>query len=166
MTDDNFDPWSTPPKDKKKKPSAGSTPPPSGGNKKPEPDIEEALKNIGEQWKKLFGGSFDGGNSGGNKIKWGKVLAIVGGLWLISSSVFMLSSGEKAVILRFGEYYRTVGEGLNFKFPYPIEKKFVRSVTKVNQFEIGANEENLMVTSDENIADVKYTVLWLSLIHI
>ena len=158
MSDDNFDPWSTPPKDKKKKPG---TPPGGQGNPNPqkpgapEPDFEEALKNFGRQFKGMMG---DGHNNG-NK-NWLYVVFAIIALWLVSSSVFMLSSGEKAVILRFGEYYRTVGEGLNFKFPYPIETKFTKSVSKVNQFDVGADAENLMVTADENIADVKYTVLW------
>ena len=157
MSDDNFDPWSTPPKDKKKKPT-GSTPPGgpgSGRGREPEPDLEEALKNFGRQFKGMMG---DNGNN--NKKTWLYAFYILIALWLLSSSVFMLSSGEKAVILRFGEYYRTVGEGLNFKFPYPIEKKFVKSVTNVNKFDVGADGENLMVTADENIADVKYTVFW------
>ncbi len=157
MTDDNFDPWSTPPKDKKKKP-AGSTPP--GGNgpqrgREPEPDLEEALKNIGRQFK-----GFMGDNDGNNKKTWLYIIYGLIAFWLVTSSVFMLSAGEKSVILRFGEYHRTVSEGLNFKLPYPIEKKFTRSVSKVNQFDVGAEQENLMVTADENIADVKYTVLW------
>lgn len=159
MSDDNFDPWSTPPKDKKKKPGTGPQGPTPGG-KKPQndPELDDALKKFSQQWRGFMGG--DGGGNGINKKTWlyGFYALVI--LWLLSSSVFMLSSGEKAVILRFGEYYRTVGEGLNFKFPYPIEKSYVKSVSKVNQFDVGADAENLMVTADENIADVKYTVLW------
>lgn len=165
MSDDNFDPWSTPPKDKK--PKTGAAGKPSGGQqqKKPnpsqDPDLEDALKKFGQQWKGFMGGDSGGGNGEGiSKKTWLYGFYGLLALWLISSSVFMLSSGEKAVILRFGEYYRTVGEGLNFKFPYPIEKSEMRNVTRVNQFDVGADGENLMVTADENIADVKYTVLW------
>jgi len=154
---DDFDPWGTP-KEKKKKPAQPSG---GGGNnnnnrggKKPEPDLEQAFRKLGEQFRS-FGG---GGDDNKKFIKYAAIGVV--GLWLITTSVFMLSSGEKAVILRFGEYHRTLGEGLNFKLPYPAEKSFVKSTTKVNQFDIGANQENLMVTADENIADVKYTVLW------
>jgi membrane protease subunit HflK len=152
--DEPFDPWSpTPSKGSKKKP-AGQTPPPNNNKQQPNPeDLEKAMKELGEKWRQTFNGD-DGKN-----IK--RALLAVLAVWLFFSCVFMLTSGEKAVILRFGEYHRTADDGLNFKLPYPIEEKYVRDTARVNRLEIGSDQtDNLMVTSDENIANVKFTVQW------
>jgi membrane protease subunit HflK len=79
------------------------------------------------------------------------------------------------VVLRFGKYTRDAKPGLNYHLPYPVETVLTPKVTRVNRIDIGMRlveerrgqtirdvpEESLMLTGDENIVDVDFTVLWL-----
>ena len=83
---------------------------------------------------------------------------------------------ELGVVLRFGKYVRDAKPGLNYHLPYPIESVLMPKVTRVNRIDIGMRmvedlrrgttvrdvpEESLMLTGDENIVDVDFTVFWL-----
>jgi membrane protease subunit HflK len=88
-------------------------------------------------------------------------VAVLLAIWFIFGSMFFVASGEKAVVLRFGKYDRTVDTGLNFKFPPPFEKQYTRNVQNTTRVTIGdGSEQNLMVTGDENIVDVEFDVRW------
>ena len=65
----------------------------------------------------------------------------------------MVNEQEQAVILRFGEYHRTVGPGLHLYFP-PVEKKFQRNVTQVRSY----RQQGQMLTEDENIVEVPVAI--------
>jgi membrane protease subunit HflK len=160
---DSFDPWSAP-KEPKKKAGGGSNSNNSGGGnrKTPEQEMEDAMRKFREAKDKIFGG----GNSG-TPSNPKRMFAVIGGgllvLWLLFGSIFLVSPGEAGAVLRFGEYNRTVEEGLNFKLPYPFEQAYIRNVEKINETIIGANktnEEGLMVTGDENIVDTEFVIRW------
>ena len=87
----------------------------------------------------------------------------VGALALVlSSSIYTVQGNEQSAVLRFGDYVRTAGPGLNFKLPYPIETKITRAVTDQKEITVGTtDDESLMVTGDENIVDVQFTVLFV-----
>ena len=57
------------------------------------------------------------------------------------------------MILRFGEYHRTVGPGLHLYFP-PVESKFQRNVTQVRSY----RQKGQMLTEDENIVEVPVAI--------
>ena len=81
---------------------------------------------------------------------------------LAFSSVYTVQGNEQAAVLRFGDYVRTAGPGLNFKAPYPIETKIVENVTEQREITVGVNDdESLMITGDENIVDLEFTVLYV-----
>jgi len=162
MADDkNFDPWSNPPPPPKKKPKTppGAPPPPpppgNGPGSKKDAELDEILKKFRQNTQNMFGGE------NGTERLLLIVAAVFLAIWLIFGSVFFVASGEKAVVLRFGKYDRTVESGLNFKLPPPFEKQFTRNVQIPNLIEIGQGEQqNLMVTGDENIVDVEFVVRW------
>src|SRR5205814_3005844 len=97
-------------------------------------------------------------------------------LWLVSGFYRVLPD-ELGVVLRFGAYNRTAQPGLNYHLPTPIESVLRPSVTRINRTEIGyrageapatrgaasreVNEEALMLTGDENIVDINFTVFWV-----
>lgn len=100
-------------------------------------------------------------------------LALIG-LWLLSG-IFMVDAPERGVIKRFGEYHREVGPGLHYHWPYPIESALTPNVDQVRRIEIGfrsaggernfqqgqsrsVTDESLMLTGDENIVDVQFSV--------
>jgi len=142
-----------------------------GGNKPQRPprprqgtsaqDIEKAVENI----KAKFGGGNRGsGGPGGAKAGKGIplpfILLVALIAFLLFTSVFTVDQQEEAVVLRFGEYKRTVGPGLNFKFPSPIETKMIRKTREVQKIDSEKGVSSLMLTGDENIIDIEYTVLW------
>jgi membrane protease subunit HflK len=82
---------------------------------------------------------------------------------------FRVAQNEEGVVLRFGSYNRDARPGLNLRLPYPIETVFTPQVTTVNRVTIGQDdrgggrdipEESLMLTGDENIVDIDFTVFW------
>ena len=75
------------------------------------------------------------------------------------------------MVLRFGKFVREVPPGLNYHLPYPIETVLTPQALRVNKIDIGFDlrrgstmrdvpEESLMLTGDENIVDVNFSVLW------
>jgi len=96
------------------------------------------------------------------------------GIWAFSG-IFRVQADEHGVVLRFGEINRLVQPGLHYHLPYPIEQVVTPKVTRLNRVDIGMRlagdtrrvavgqvvpEEGLMLTGDENIIDVNFTVLW------
>ena len=89
-------------------------------------------------------------------------------IWLLLG-LYSVGPDEVGVVQRFGEYNRVVGSGLNYHFPYPIEKVTTPKVTEVKRIEIGfrtigknqyrtIEQESLMLTGDENIVDAELIV--------
>jgi membrane protease subunit HflK len=81
---------------------------------------------------------------------------------------------EQGVVLRFGKWIETTGPGLHFKLPAPIDTVMTPKVTRLNRVLVGIQgsdlpgrstgrdipEESLMLTGDENIVDIDFTVFW------
>jgi membrane protease subunit HflK len=89
-------------------------------------------------------------------------LAVVG-LWLATTTFFRVDAGERGVVQRLGQFNREVGSGLQFKLPAPIETVSKVATERARTIEIGntnAQEENLVLTGDQNIVDLAYTVRW------
>jgi membrane protease subunit HflK len=93
---------------------------------------------------------------------------------LLASSFFVVGQEEEGVILRFGQYNRTVSPGLHFKFPFGIEQNYNVPVKRILTEEFGFrteqpgvttryssrdySQESLMLTGDLNIIDVNWTI--------
>lgn len=91
-------------------------------------------------------------------------LAIGGGLialWIIFTSFHQLDRQEDGVIVRLGSYSRTVGPGLNWTLPAPFEYLIKVPVREGKTTDIPAGSgQNLVLTSDNNIINLTYTVRW------
>ncbi len=133
------------------------------GGKQGPPDLDEALRKLQDSLNNMFGSSKrskNGSGGGGSSIGGG---GIPKGLWAIAglvilavwlfNAVYMVDEQEQAVILRFGEYNRTVGSGLHLYFP-PVERKFQRNVTQVRSY----RQQGQMLTEDENIVEVPVAI--------
>jgi len=133
------------------------------------PDLEELLRRSQDRLK----GFLPGGNLGGRGVLLIVLAAIV--VWCFSG-FFRVEPDELGVVLRFGKYTRDAKPGLNYHLPYPIESVLTPKVTVVQPIHIGMRliedprrgtqvrdvpEESLMLTGDENIVDVDFTVFWL-----
>lgn len=96
------------------------------------------------------------------------VLALIG--LFIFRPFITVDADEVGVVLRLGQYNRTIGPGLNYRLPPPIEIVYLPKVTHVKRVEIGFRstpgsspsqqvpEESYMLTGDENVAVVKIAV--------
>jgi len=124
-----------------------------GGNP---PDLDAALKDIGEKFGKIFGGggSGSGGGSGGGIGG----MAIVGILLIISViwgllGFYQIDAKEKALVLRLGKFHEIVGDGLHWNPPLVDLVTRVR-VTEERQYQTRGQ----MLTQDENIVELPLTV--------
>jgi membrane protease subunit HflK len=132
------------------------------------PDLEELLRRSQDKLKTVLPG-----NLGGKGFALILLAAIV--IWGFSG-FFRVEPDELGVVLRFGKYTRDAKPGLNYHWPYPIETVLTPKVTRVNRIDIGMRlvedlrrgpsmrnvpEESLMLTGDENIVDVDFSVFWL-----
>jgi membrane protease subunit HflK len=127
------------------------------------PDLEEFLRRSQERLRGLTPG-----NLGGRGFALIAVAALV--LWGFSG-FFRVEPDELGVVLRFGQFVREVPPGLNYHLPYPIETALTPHALRVNKIDVGFDprsgstmrdvpEESLMLTGDENIVDVNFSVLW------
>jgi HflK protein len=111
--------------------------------------------------------------SGGAAIIFGLILLIV--VWAFSG-LYRVLPDEQGVVLRFGKFVSTTQPGLNYHIPYPVETVLTPKVTKVNRIDIGFRsasdsgrssgiddvpEESLMLTGDENIVNIDFSVFWV-----
>jgi len=141
----------------------------SRGGPRP-PNIDEVIEKI----QKLINKLIPGGKSGGSKpIIFGLILLLV--VWAFSG-LYRVLPDEQGVVLRFGKFVSTTQPGLNYHIPYPVETVLTPKVTKVNRIDIGFRsasdsgrtsgvddvpEESLMLTGDENIVNIDFSVFWV-----
>ncbi len=159
------------------------------GGKRPEPPwgggLPPDLAALIARLRRLLGGMADGGNGGGGRggargggeAWWGGRLwlaaAVVVVLLWLASGLFRVQPDEEGVVLRFGAFARLVPPGLSYHLPWPMESVLRPAVTRINRIEIGyrshlavenegrdVTEESLMLTGDENIIDIDFTVFW------
>lgn len=130
------------------------------------PDLENVIKGFKSRVNRGGSGGGSGGAFGGPNNPLGKfgpfgVILGIGALLLISTMAYTVDQQEEAVVLRFGKYDRTAPPGLNFKLPAPFETTVKRKTRVVQKTAIGGNDNSsLMLTGDENIVDIDFTVLW------
>jgi membrane protease subunit HflK len=150
--------------------------PPGGGNgsgKGPTPpDIDAIIRDIQNKINKFLPG---GSKSGGKPI--GLILIILLFVWL-ASGLYRVLPDEQGVVLRFGKFIKSTQPGLNYHIPFPIETVQTPKVTKVNRMDIGFRserdsgfssgggvadvpQESLMLTGDENIVNIDFSVFWV-----
>ena len=155
--------------------SPWGSPPGGGGNggfrRGPTPpDIDEIVKKIQNTINR-----FTGGGSGGTKpIILGLIIIAI--LWTLSG-LYRVLPDEQGVVLRFGKFVKTTQPGLNYHIPFPVETVLTPKVTKVNRMDVGFRserdsgftssavadvpEESLMLTGDENIVNIDFSVFWV-----
>ncbi len=108
-----------------------------------------------------FGGGLPGGASG--RTLWPITLGIFAILWVGMTSVHRIGPQERGVVLMLGKYSRTLSPGIGLTLPSPFETVKVVDVEEIRTIDIGsvANDaENLVLTGDQNIIDLAYSVRW------
>ena len=148
---------------------------PNKSNKQPSPnnpgDMEDLAKKFQDGLKNMFGGS-----SKTPDAKKPISLFIIGAIavWALSG-FYRVDADEQGVVLRFGKYTNMTQPGLNYHLPFPIESVVTPKVSRVNRIDVGfrsssevgraaiadIKEESAMLTGDENIVDINYSVFWV-----
>ena len=133
------------------------------------PNFEDSLRKFQNALRRWLPG---GGNGLGGGRGWALGIAIVVLIWLVSG-FYRVEPDQEGIVLRWGAFERTSTPGLNYHLPSPIEEALTPVVTRVNRVEVGYRsnqgvnrttevpEESLMLTGDENIVDINFTVFWL-----
>jgi membrane protease subunit HflK len=140
-----------------------------GGGPRP-PDLEEIIRRGQDRFKGLMPG---GGRVGGRG--WLIILVIALAVWF-ASGFYRVQPDQQGVVLLFGKWNgETTQPGLNWHWPFPIESAETPAVERINAIDVGFRsfggqgaqtqrrnvpEESLMVTGDQNIIDIEFTVQW------
>ena len=136
------------------------------------PNIDDIVKKIQEFINKYLPGN----RSGGTPVIAGLIILVI--IWGLSG-LYRVLPDEQGVVLRFGKFVTTTQPGLNYHIPYPVERVLTPKVTKVNRMDVGfrserdsgfgssssgvadVSEESLMLTGDENIVNIDFSVFWV-----
>jgi membrane protease subunit HflK len=153
----------------------------TGGRDGP-PDLDELWRDLNRKLSGLFGGKGNGGprkNGSGDPgggpsfqpdmrsagIGAGLIAGVVALIWL-GSGFFIVQEGQQAVVTSFGKYSHTVDAGFQWRLPYPFQAHETVNVTQLRSKEVGRNaiiqatglRDSSMLTQDENIVDIRFTV--------
>jgi len=140
---------------------------PQSGGPTP-PDLEDLIRRSQDRLRGVLPSGL--GGHGGILL----IVALVA-VWMLSG-FYRVNTDEQGVVLRFGKFVAQTQPGLNYHWPYPIETALTPKVTRVNRTDVGLRvldeprrgttlrdvpQESLMLTGDENIVDVQYSVFWV-----
>ena len=140
------------------------------------PDLDEVWRKFNQKLNGMFGGKSGGGDEGGSPSSGlpgggnliGVLIAVALVVWL-ASGFYIVDTGQRGVVLRFGKYIETTEPGPRWHLPWPIESREVVNVDQVRTVEIGYRnnvkskvlKESLMLTDDENIIDLQFAVQYI-----
>jgi len=139
------------------------------GQRRAPPNIDDIIRKAQGSIGKIF----PGGRGSQKPIYVGILILLI--LWGLSG-LYRVLPDEQGVVLRFGKFVKTTQPGLNYHIPFPVESVLTPKVTKVNRIDVGFRsasdtgrssgvgdvpEESLMLTGDENIVDIDYSVFWV-----
>ncbi|MBQ1761596.1 MAG: FtsH protease activity modulator HflK [Aquincola sp.] len=146
------------------------------------PDLDELWRDFNRKLSGLLGGKQGGGGNnnrgpgdgGGPQFRpdmksagigVGLIGVVVVLVWL-ASGFFIVQEGHQAVVTSFGRYAYTAEAGFQWRFPYPFQAHETVPVTQLRSVEVGRNtvvqatglRDSSMLTEDENIVDIRFTV--------
>lgn len=145
------------------------------------PDLDELWGDFNRKLSGLFGGKgggqpprHGGGDGNGSNfqpdmksagIGVGLIAGVVVLIWA-GTGIFIVQEGQQAVVFSFGKYSKTVEAGFQMRAPYPFQAHEIVSVTQLRSVEVGTGmvgqspglRNSSMLTRDENIVDIRFTV--------
>ena len=154
----------------------------SGGRGDGPPDLDELWRDFNRKLTGMFGtkgaprgpSNGSGDNGGGPNfqpdmktagIGAGLIAGVVALIWL-GSGFFIVQEGQQAVVTSFGKFSHTADAGFQWRMPYPFQAHETVNVTQLRSKEVGRNaviaatglRDSSMLTQDENIVDIRFTV--------
>ncbi|MGA0612581.1 FtsH protease activity modulator HflK [Caldimonas sp. KR1-144] len=147
----------------------------SNGRNEGPPDLDELWRDFNRKLSGLFGGKGGGQRPEGGPplppdmkgagIGVSLIAGVVVLIWL-GSGFFIVQEGQQGIVMSFGRYSKTVEAGFQWRLPYPFQSYEVVNVTQLRSVEIGRGgtvqatglRDSSMLTLDENIVDIRFTV--------
>ena len=124
------------------------------------PSLEDLLRRAGGG----KGGGFTGlPQRADGKSWWPLIVGALVLLWLAWTSIHRLGPEQEGVITQLGKYSRTVGPGISFTLPSPLQRIEKVDTKQIQTTSVGspkASSENLVLTKDQSIIDMAYDVRW------
>ncbi len=140
--------------------SGGRDPWGNRNNEQGPPDLDEVVRKLQAKFGGLFGrrgGGGDGQGGGSNFATAVLIIVAAAVIWALSG-IYIVDEGKRGVVLQFGAYKETTQPGPHW-FPRFIQRVETVDINMVRSIELGHRaDEALMLTQDENIIDVKFTV--------
>lgn len=137
---------------------------------KPQPGQRgpSAIEELLRRGRESFGQGGSGGGFGGlpqrpGKTLWPIAVGLVIILWLLLTCFHRVGPQERGVVTFFGKYSRTLTPGISLTLPAPLESVTTVDVEEIRTIDVGstsAESENLVLTGDQNIIDLAYSVRW------
>ena len=120
--------------------------------------LDEFLRKSRARWAPGGGGGFPG-RPNASIFVWATVGLVI--LWLLFTSFHSIAPEQRGVVTRFGQYVRTLEPGIGMTFPSPIDQVEKLDVNSIRTVDLGLpTTEDLMLTGDQNIIDIAYSVRW------
>ncbi len=151
----------------------------SFNNEEPPPDLDKMWKNFNKKLNRLLHLKKKGKNnvpdddpyntqandSRGFRIVLLLLTLLIAVFWL-AGGIYMVDEGQTAVISTFGRYTKTTSSGIHWHYPWPIQDHQFVETGRIQSVEVGYREnlsarktnEALMMTSDQNMIEVQFTV--------
>ena len=126
-----------------------------------------SLEELLRRGRARFGGNGGGGGGIGgfpgtpnrSMILWG-LLGVIA-VWLLFTTFHSISPGQRGVVSRLGRYSATLGPGVSLTLPSPIDRVTKIDVENIRSIDLGSAEgDDLMITGDQNLIDIAYSVRW------
>jgi modulator of FtsH protease HflK len=133
---------------------------PRPGPPAPPDDLVALLRRLRVRFEAEFGAL---GPGAGRRLVPALIVGVLA-IWALSG-FYDVQANEQGVVTTFGAYSRSAGPGWHYHLPAPIERVEQIPVTAINQTNVGSKagdlpQESLMLTGDENIVDVAFSVQW------
>ena len=117
-----------------------------------------SLDDLFRRGRARFGGGLPGAPNR-SIVAWAVLALIL--LWLIFTSFHSIAPGERGVVTRLGRYSSTLGPGVSLTLPSPIDRVIKVEAENVRTVDLGSAEDaDLMLTGDQNLIDIAYSVRW------
>lgn len=143
------------------------TPDPAEQRRGQKPRGPSALDELLRKGRGGFGGGGSGGGGdfdlGASMRRWKWLIIGVVAIAILFSMTHVVPPEKEGVVTRLGSYSRTVGPGVKFTWPAPIERVRMEDVRAIRTMAIGspnATDENFVLTRDQSIVDLAYEVRW------
>ncbi len=136
-------PWGQPPRRRKPRGSGEPT------------ALDEFLKKSRDR----MGGRFPPSDG---RPYWLYGLAVFALIWIVFTSVHRIGPQERGVVTTVGYYSGTMQPGIGYSWPAPIGRVQKVDVENIRTITIPdtTGQENLLLTGDQNVIDLAYSVRW------